>query len=188
METAVAPITAWLKDWRDGNDRAIDKLMPCIYGELRRIARNQLWRDSASCTLQPTALVHDAYLQLAGARAIDWESRSHLFGIASRLMRQILIQKARARNAGKRGGEWQRIGLEDAEPVAAARSHATVDLDDALNDLAREDLRKAMIVELHYFDGMTNQEIGAALAVSVSTVERDLRMALAWLRRRLRHM
>ena len=174
-----------LVDWQTGDESALDRLAPLVYGHLRRLAGSRLRRERPGQTLQPTALVHETYLQLSGARSIGWENRSHFFGIASRLMQQILIQRARARTAAKRGGGRR---TDFAEALAASEQRATQvnDIAEALGELAEEDERKASIVDLRYFGGLTTEEIAAQLGVSASTVEREMRVALAWLHRYLK--
>ena len=184
-ETDGFPITALLQDWSAGEESALERLTPLVYQDLRRLAARRLRSESECQTLQPTALVHEAYLRLCGARQPDWENRSHFFGIAARLMRQILIQRARARHAEKRGGGSDKVSLDDAEPMADKRSQGIAELADALGELHDEDARKAQIVELRYFWGLTTEEIAAELRVSCSTVEREMRMALPWLRHRI---
>jgi len=174
-----------LQDWSAGEEKALEKLTPLVYHDLRRLAAGRLRSESDSQTLQPTALVHEAYLRLAGARQPDWENRSHFFGIAARLMRQILVQRARARHAEKRGGGDDKVSLDDAEPMPDQRSRELTELADALGELQAEDPRKAQIVELRYFWGLTTEAIAAELGVSSSTVEREMRMALPWLRQRI---
>jgi RNA polymerase sigma factor (TIGR02999 family) len=178
-----AEITRLLGAWNRGNGEAFEIVMESTYGDLRRIAGYQL-RGESGITLQATALVHEAYLRLAGAQHIPWENRSHFFSIASRLMRQILIQRARARGAGKRGGDWTRSHSEDAEPVRQ-QARDVVELADALAALAKEDPQKAWIVESRYFGGMTVPEMARRLDVSSSSVERRMRLAIAWLHRYL---
>jgi RNA polymerase sigma factor (TIGR02999 family) len=176
-------ITELLLDWHSGDDEALGKLTPLIYDDLRRMAAQRFRRERHNHTMQPTVLVHEAYLQLARAQGVGWENRSHFFGIASRVMQQILIQSARARNAAKRGN-GQRAELDD-EPVAQCESQEWLDVARALAELASEDSRKAAVVDLRYFGGLTTEEIAEQLEVSPSTVERDMRLGLAWLHRYL---
>ena len=179
------PITELLMDWRAGDRTALEKLAPLIYNDLRKLAAGRL-RSEAHCrTLQPTALVHEAYIQLAASRQPDWENRSHFFGIATRIMRQILIQRARARQAEKRGGGRDNLPLDDIGPISDEQSHGILELTGALAELSDEDPRKARIVELRYVWGLTTGEIAIELGVSTSTVEREMRIALPWVRRRI---
>jgi RNA polymerase sigma factor (TIGR02999 family) len=185
LNTTEIPVTALLAGWHSGGTDAWNALIARVYRELRRIAGSQLRRERSGATLQPTELVHEACMRIAGARDLNWQGRSHFYGIAARLMRQILIQRARARSAAKRGGGEVRLTLEEAQPIPAKGPDHLANLADALEELAAEDRRKAQIVELRYFAGMTLAEIAVQLGVSLSTVERDMRMALPWLRCRL---
>jgi RNA polymerase sigma factor (TIGR02999 family) len=156
-------------------------LTPLIYRELRQLADSYLRRESPAHTLQPTALVHEAYLRLVDQHAPDWENRSHFFGIAARIMRQILVDHARSHQAHKRGGDLKKVSLAECLNTAAEYSADLVALNEALTELERFDARKAKIVDLHFFGGLTFQETAEALGVSKATVERDLRAAEAWL-------
>lgn len=173
-----------LREWRQGDDQACDRLVPFVYGELRRLARGQLRREQAGHSLQPTALVHEAYLRLVNAD-VDWQDRTHFLSVAARVMRRILVEHARARRSRKRGGDEQRVTLTgpiaapDADPVDV------LVLDEAMARLQLFDARQAQIVELCYFGGLTYPEVGKALGISEATVHRDLRHARAWLRREL---
>ena len=185
MESAEAPVTRLLHDWRSGDRQALEKLTPLVYDELRRLARWRLRGERPGHTLQPTALVHEMFLELTGSGPMEWENRSHFFGIAARLMRQILIQQARVRHAIKRGGGNAKRPLDEAASIAQEPSGSMMELYEALADLIEEDPRKGEIVELRYLWGMTTEEIAEQLDVSASTVEREMRMALPWLRRRI---
>jgi RNA polymerase sigma factor (TIGR02999 family) len=171
-----------LREWRQGDDQACDRLVPFVYAELRRLARGQLRREQAGHSLQPTALVHEAYLRLVTAD-VDWQDRTHFMSVAARVMRRILVEHARARRARKRGGDEQHVTLTgpiaapDADPVDV------LVLDEAMERLRAFDERQAQIVELCYFGGLTCPEVGQALGISEATVHRDLRHARAWLRR-----
>jgi RNA polymerase sigma-70 factor, ECF subfamily len=189
-EATAVPVTILLSQWKDGDASALDQLTPLIYSELRRLASSRLRLERREHTLQPTALVHEAFLKLAtpGVASVDWENRNHFFAIAARLMRQILIQYARAHRAEKRGGGAPLICLEDAGPLAnTANGQADnlLEIDAALEKLEAIDARKARVVELRYFGGLTVPEIASTIAISTATVERDLRSALAWLRREM---
>jgi len=181
------PVTRLLAAWRGGDAHALEELTPLIYRELRRLASVRLRSERDGHTLAPTALVHEAFLRLAGqANTPNWENRSHFFAIASHLMRQILIQYARAHRAEKRGGNQAVLDLESAGPIAIQdRAEELVALDEALERLAGFDQRKARAVELRFFGGMTVPEIAVVMELSTATVERDMRTALAWLRREL---
>lgn len=162
-----------------GNQHALNKLTPLVYKELRQLAAAYLQRERRGHTLQPTALVHEAYLRLVDQSNPNWQNRSHFFGVAARLMRQILVDHARRRRAGKRAG--RRVPLEEAVSLCPERSPDLVALDAGLTALEQIDPRKCKAVELRYFGGLAMEEIAEALQVSATTVRRDLRMAEAWL-------
>ena len=178
-----APVTALLQAWTAGDEEAGRHLMPLVYGELRRRAAGFLRRERRDHTLQPTALVHEAYLRLVG-RHEPWRNRSQFFGIASHLMRNILVDHARRRGAAKREGV--RVVLDEALLPAAAREVDLVRLDDALVELSALDARQGRLVELRYFGGLTLEEAADVLGVSVATVKRDWTIARAWLFDRLK--
>jgi len=184
-------VTALLKAWRGGDESALERLLPLVYGHLRAEARRYIRYERNGLTLQGTALVHEAFLRLVEGRAVDWRDRSHFYAVASQVMRRILVDAARARAAAKRGGG----------PAGAARTSVDVDalsaggdrtadeiraLDDALEALARIDPRRARVVELRYFGGLSVEETADVLRVSPKTVTRDWRVARAWLMRELR--
>lgn len=173
-----------LRDWRDGDTTALDRMVPIIYAELRRLARGQLRRDPAARSLQPTVLVHEAYLQLLGAR-VDWQDRTHFLSVAARVMRRVLVQRARARQAGIRGGGDVRVTLTASVAAPHEDPVGILDLDRALERLQAVDGRQARVVELCYFGGLTYSEIADLVGVSEATVDRDLRHARAWLKRAL---
>ncbi|MBM3767030.1 MAG: sigma-70 family RNA polymerase sigma factor [Acidobacteria bacterium] len=187
-EQSTLPVTTLLARWRAGESKALDELSPIVYQELRRIARSLLSRERGGHTLQPTALTHEAFLRLCGdVPDIDWRSRAHFLGIAARIMRQVLIQHARARSAAKRGAAPITICLGNAEShLGAGPATGLHELDQALTHLTSFDVRKATVVEMRYFGGLTVPEIAEALGISEPTVERDMRTALAWLRRELK--
>ncbi|MBL8178062.1 MAG: sigma-70 family RNA polymerase sigma factor [Bryobacterales bacterium] len=175
-------ITRLLRDWTgNANPAALEQLTPIVYSELRKLALSYLRRERSDHTLQPTALIHEAYLRLVDQNVPAWRSRSHFFGVAAQLMRQILVDHARARSAGKRGGGEARLSLDAGLQYSEERSAELVALDDALTDLAKLDPRKAKVVELRYFGGLSVEETAEALHVSVATVGRELRFAEAWL-------
>jgi RNA polymerase sigma factor (TIGR02999 family) len=176
-------ITALLHRWRSGDEGAASDLMPLVYSHLRRLAHRYISAERPDHTLQATALVHEAFLQL-GTMDIPWQDRAHFMCTAARAMRRILVDHARAIQAQKRGGDVVKVPLEENAAGAWASAPMTA-LDDALEALAHHDPRQADIVQLHYFGGLTQPEIAATLAVSLTTVERDLRMARAWLRHEL---
>ena len=172
-------VTRLLHAWREGDVAARDELMPLVYDELRRRAAAYLRRERAN-TLQPTALVHEAYLRMVDQRA-PWRNRSQFFGVAAEMMRRILVDRARARRAAKRSGQWARVTLDEGVAVASASEVDVLDLDAALTRLAALDPRKSRIAELRFFGGLSLQETGEVLDVSIATVERDWQFARAWL-------
>ena len=179
-------ITALLDDWNRGNHRALDQVLPLVYAELRRIARRQLRRERVGHTLQPTALVHEAYLRLVDQRQVDWRSRAHFFGVAAQVMRRILVDNARRHNANKRGDGVQCVSIDEAADMAVPDDEISVlALDDALGRLETVDRGLAQIVELRAFGGLTIEEAAHVLKVSPSTAKREWRTAKAWLTREL---
>src|SRR4051812_26122082 len=181
--TPATNVTRLLLEWRGGNQRALDLLMPRVYDELRRLAQHYLKAERRDHTLQATALVNEAYLRLVDVN-VPWQDRVHFFAVAARLMRRLLVDHARARHRAKRDG-GPRISLADAERVAVAPQTDVLLLDEALVRLAEFDSRKADIVELHFFGGLGNEDVAEALGISRATVQRELRMAKAWLAREL---
>jgi RNA polymerase sigma factor (TIGR02999 family) len=178
-------ITQLLQDWRDGNGKALDILLPRVYKELRRLARRQLRKERPDHTLQSAALVHEAYLRLVGVSPPQWESRTHFFAIAAQLMRQILVDYARRHGAAKRGGSVYKLSLEDAMATPQQERLDIVALDDALHALARIDERQSRVVELRFFAGLSLNEISKVLEIAPATVQRDWTAARAWLHREL---
>jgi RNA polymerase sigma factor (TIGR02999 family) len=178
-------VTRLLQAWSSGNPDAQEELLPLVYDELRRRAAGQLRRDRRGHTLQPTALVHEAYLRLVGQRDVAWQCRSHFFALASRMMRRILVDHARARAAGKRPDAALRVTLDGDLARVDPRGCDLLMLDLALSELARLDQRQESIVELCYFGGLTEDEVAGTLSISRSTVARELRSAKAWLYRRM---
>jgi len=177
-------VTGWLKRWRAGEPEAFERLLPMVYAELRKIAAAQMRRESASPTLQPTALVHEAYLKLVDASQVDWQDRAHFLATAARAMRQVLVEHARARGAHKRDfGE--RVTMSSIDPPDPRDTVDLLALDQALARLEALDARKARVIELRVFAGLEFQEIGALLEVSRATLDRDFRAARAWLYREL---
>jgi len=176
-----------LKAWGDGDTSALDRLTPIVYAELHRLARRNLAGEREGHLLQPSALVNEAFLRLIGGAPVEWASRAHFFAVSARLMRQILIDFARAQETGKRGNRPPHIDLSDVKDLArtAASPVDFIDLDAALEELSRLDPRQAQVVELRYFGGLENSEIAAVLGISEPTVVRDWRVARAWLYDRL---
>jgi len=183
-------VTALLHAWQQGDRDAFDRLVPLVYDELRSLARAQLRRDAGQWTLQATALVHEAYVRLAGAD-VSWQDSGHFFAIAARVMRQVLVDEARRRQAEKRGGGARPLELAPFAEGAVSPERAETEedflaLDQALTRLAELDARRAQVVELRYFGGMTIEETSRHLGFSHATVERDLKLARAWLSHQLR--
>jgi RNA polymerase sigma-70 factor, ECF subfamily len=179
-------VTRLLNDWGRGDSAALDELLPLVYQELRKLAGGYLRGERPGHTLQPTALIHEAYLRLVSQDAPRFEGRAHFFGVAARLMRQILVDHARERTAAKRGGGALKISLEDAPPVFTEEDAGSLlALDEALERLAAFDERKCRVVEMRSFAGMSVEETARALGVSEPTVKREMRLAAAWLRREL---
>lgn len=186
-DNSATDVTRLLLDWGHGDQSALDSLLPLIYNELRRVADSYLRRDRPGHTLQATALVNEAFLRLIDQNQVNWQNRTHFFGAAANLMRQILIQHARANHAAKRGGERQKLYLDEAGDVAQSSDLDLVALDDALHDLEAVAPRQCRIVELRYFGGLSIEETGEVLSISPATVKREWTMAKAWLRREISH-
>jgi RNA polymerase sigma factor (TIGR02999 family) len=178
-------ITNLLLDWSKGDRNALDQLLPLIYSELRRMAASRLKWERKDHTLQPTALVHEAYLRMVNQRESNWKNRAHFFALASEIMRRILVNHARDRAAAKRGGHAQRISLSIAEESLKQNNVDVVALDLALNKLALQDSRKSRVVELKFFGGLTTEEIAEILQISHATVEREWTLSRAWLYREI---
>jgi RNA polymerase sigma factor (TIGR02999 family) len=172
-------VTTLLQAWRDGDADARDEVIPLVYQELRRRAAAHL-RHERDQTLQPTALVHEAYLRLVRQDHTDWQNRAQFFAVASQMMRRILVDRARRRRMAKRSGQWARVTLDD-QPAASRSDVDVLDLDRALTRLATLDARKMQIAELRFFGGLSLAETGATLGISVATVEREWQTARAWL-------
>jgi RNA polymerase sigma factor (TIGR02999 family) len=177
------PVTVLLKQWREGDSAALELLTPIVYDELRRLAASYLRKEREGHTLQPTALLHEAYVKLANQPSQDWQSRAHFFGVAANLMRQILVDHARGKSREKRGGGAANLPINEAIDSLEERPEILVNLDDALNELAKFDERKAKVIEMRFFAGMSVEETAEALSISVATVGREQRMAEAWLGR-----
>ncbi|MGH9258362.1 MAG: sigma-70 family RNA polymerase sigma factor [Acidimicrobiales bacterium] len=184
-EAAPGEVSRLLLAWKGGDEAALERLLPLVYDELHALAQRRLRGERPDHTLQTTALIHEAYLRLVGAD-VAWEGRVHFLAVAAQTMRRILVDHARARGRAKRGGGARPITLDEGLAVAADTSSDIVELDEALQRLSTLDERKARAVELHYFGGLTYDETAAALGVSPATVDRELRLAKAWLYRELR--
>jgi RNA polymerase sigma factor (TIGR02999 family) len=174
-------ITQLLGKWSSGDREAAEQVLPQVYEELRRIASRQLRREKNAQTLQATSIVHEAYMRLNGQSGLVWPSRAHFFAFSAHLIRRILVDHARRRNRAKRGGMAERITLAELDALALERSPDLVDLDDALSRLEKVDPRKATVVELKFFAGLTLDEVAEQLGVSSETVSREWRRARAWL-------
>jgi len=178
-------VTGLLKAWREGDEAALDALMPLVHEELRRIAHGCLHGERARHSVQATELVNEAFLRMVDVRHVDWRNRAHFLAMSARLMRRVLVDLARARRADKRGGDAVRVTLDEAALPGVAPDADVIRLDDALQALAALDERKSRVVELRFFGGLTADETAAALQVSTKTVLRDWEFARAWLQREL---
>jgi len=179
--TSPQEVTRLLLDWSNGNQAALDKLMPLVDRELNRLAHHYMRRENPGHTLQTTALVNEAYLRLVDQKHVHWKNRAHFFALSAQLMRRILVDHARKRKYGKRGGDAHRVSFDEAIIVSRERGADLVALDDALDKLAAIDPRKSKVVELRFFGGLSVEETAEALSVSPLTVKRDWSMAKAWL-------
>jgi RNA polymerase sigma factor (TIGR02999 family) len=173
--------TQLLRAWANGNPAALEALMPRVYKELRRIAGHCMQNERAGRTIQTTALVHEAYLKLIDVENVDWQHRAHFYAVSARIMRRIPLDRARRRTAGKRGGNAPAVNLDEIPDVSSARARELIALDDALQILAGVDARKAQVIELRFFGGLTAEETAEVLKVSPDTVLRDWKLARAWL-------
>ena len=178
-------VTTLLGDWSRGNETALNQLLPLVYAELRRVAARQLRNERTNHTLQPTALVHEVYMRLVDQRQVDWQNRTHFFGVAAQVMRRILVDHARRRSASKRGDGVRCVSIDEAKDLATSEMPVLA-LDHALDRLEKVDAELAKIVELRAFGGLTIEEAAQVLSVSPSTAKRDWRTAKAWLNRELR--
>lgn len=181
MTENASEITQYLHDWRNGNASALDDVLPLVYDELRRIARRYRSREHGEHTFQTTEIINEAYLKLIDQSATDWQDRTHFFAVASRVMRNLLVDYARAKNYQKRGSGAEKISLEDIALFTSAPDEKILALDEALKNLAEFDERKSWIVELRYFGGLSAQETADVLGVSEITVKREWLKAKAWL-------
>jgi RNA polymerase sigma factor (TIGR02999 family) len=178
-------VTQLLTNWSNGDKQALEQLIPLVYGELRRLAERYLRRERPGHTLQSTALVHEAWMKLAGQRNVQWQNRAHFFGVAAQLIRRILVDHARNRHAAKRGGHACILSLDDMVETPGRRGLDLVALDDALEGLAKVDARQARMVELRFFAGLSIEETAEVLHVSPATVKREWVSAKAWLYREM---
>ena len=185
MDAARADVTQLLQQWSNGQEQALDRLLPQIHDELRKLAAGYLRKERPDHTLQPTALVNEAFLKLVDQRAVKWQNRAHFFGIAAQAMRRILVDHARANAASKRGGALRKVPLDDAAVIDRVGDVDLLALDEALTRLAAMDPQQSRIVELRFFGGLSIEETAEVLRVSPGTVMRDWTMAKAWLRREI---
>ena len=181
-----ADVTALLIAWRDGDETALARLTPIVYRELHRLAGYYMRREAPGHLLQPTALLNEAYLRLVDTSRVRWQNRAHFYAVAAQMMRRVLVDFARRRQFKKRGGSWYQVALSDAAGLAEHRDPDLADVDEALRQLEQLDARKARVVELRFFGGLSLEETAEALNVSTDTVGRDWRAAKAWLARELR--
>jgi RNA polymerase sigma-70 factor, ECF subfamily len=184
-KSSAMEVSQLLKDWGEGNESALNKLIPLVYDELRKMAHYQMARERAGHTLQTTALVNEVCLRLIGAADVPWQDRAHFFALSAQLMRRVLVDHARGHGRAKRGGAIKRISLEESLVIPIGRDTNIVAVDDALNSLAAVDARKAKTVELRFFGGFSVEETAKVLNVSVSTVMNDWKFAKVWLLREM---
>ena len=182
MPTATHQVTRLLQEWSEGDENALGKLMPLVHDELHRLAHQHMRRESAGHVLQTSALINEAYIRLVDQPQVRWQDRAHFYGIAARLMRQILVDDARKRNAAKRGGSFIQVPLDEASTLVQEQAANVAALDDALRRLETLDGRQGKIVELRFFGGLSIEETAEVLKVSPGTVMRDWTFARAWLR------
>jgi len=180
-----ADVTRLLINWTNGDKKALEALMPMVYGELHRLAKRYLRRERSDHTLQSTALVHEAYLRMVDQKGMQWQNRAHFFAVAAQMIRRILVDHARTHNAEKRGGGALKLELDEAIGVPQRRDLNLVALDDAMNTLAEMDPQQGRIVELRFFGGLSIEETAEVLGISPATVKRDWAVAKAWLYRDL---
>lgn len=178
--------TLLLRAWADGDQAALGRLTPHVYRTLKRIAGHHLKNERAGQTLQATALVHEAYLELIDITSVDWQHRAHFYAVSAQIMRHILLDRARRRVAAKRGGDAERVNLDELPDLGGSRAKELIALEDALNALAAIDARKARVVELRFFGGLSVEETAEVLAVSPETVMRDWKFARSWLQAELK--
>jgi len=185
MNPPTAEVTRLLRAWGAGDQAALDRLAPVVYAELHRMAEHRMRREGPDNTLQATALVNEAYLRLVDVKGVQWHDRAHFFAISAQMMRRILVDAARARGSGKRGGGAPHLDLNESIDAVPEHDHRLVELDDALTALAQLDPRKAKVVELRFFGGLSVEETAEVLKLSPQSVLRDWRLARAWLLREL---
>ncbi len=185
MQSPSSDVTQLLLDWCDGDQAALEQLMPLVYDELHRRAESYMRRERQDHTLQPTALVHEAFLQLIDQNRVRWQNRAQFFGVAAQLMRRIVLKHARSHRTDKRGGKAVHVPIDEAEVAIDKSASDLIALDEALDRLAELDERQSRIVEMRYFGGLTIDEVAACLELSTATVKREARIARAWLQREM---
>lgn len=185
MSNPTHEVTGLLIDWNNGQQEALERLMPLVYGELRRIAGRYLRKERQDHTLQTTALVHEAYIRLIDQNQANWQNRAQFFGVAAQMMRRILVDHARGHAADKRGGGVAKLSLDEAIEIAEQREVDLIALDDALTQLAQLDEQQCRVVELRFFGGLTVEEVAEVMKLSPATIKREWSMAKAWLHREL---
>ena len=181
IDEHISETTLLLRAWAGGDQEALGKLTPHVYRTLRRIAGRYMRDEREGHTLQATALVHEAYMELVDITNVDWQHRAHFFAISAQIMRNILLDRARRRLAAKRGGDAERVNLDELPDIGTGRARELIALDDALNELAKVDSRKARVVEMRFFGGLSVEEAAEVLTVSPETVMRDWKFARSWL-------
>ena len=186
MKPSPNEVSLLLLNWSEGDRAALDKLVPLVYDELRRLARHFMRQEREGHTLQTTALVNEAYVRLIDQRSVRWQNRAHFFAVAAQLMRRILVDHARSRRYAKRGGDARQVSFDEAAIVSRERGAELVAVDDALTDLAARDPRKSQIVELRFFGGLNIEETAEVMGISPTTVQREWRSAKAWLYQAIR--
>lgn len=184
--TQSAQITGLLKAWSGGDHAALERLAPLISAELQKVARHYMRAEGAGHTLQTTALVNEAWVRLVGTEGVDWQDRVHFYAVAAQMMRRILVDSARARRSGKRGGNLPHVNLDDAPEPGTSKDRELVALDDALNAMARIDPRQVRVIELRFFVGLGVEETAEVLKISPQSVKRDWKLARIWLSREMR--
>lgn len=185
MSNPTHEVTGLLVDWNNGQQEALERLMPLVYDELRRIAKRYLRKERDDHTLQTTALVHEAYIRLIDQNHANWQNRAQFFGVAANMMRRILVDHARGHQADKRGGGAAKLSLDEAIEIADQKEVDLIALDDALNNLAELDEQQSRVVELRFFAGLTVEETAEVMKLSPATIKREWSMAKAWLHREL---
>lgn len=187
MATSSDQVTSLLLSWSNGDKSALEKLIPLVASELRRLARHYMAKERADHTLQTSALINEAYLRLVNQQTVEWQNRAHFFAVSAEIMRHILIDHARSYKYEKRGAGAQKMALDEVAALSYQRAKELVDLDDALTELAAFDPRQSQIVELRFFGGLSLEEIAEVMDISLATVKRELRTAKLWLQRLMTH-